>query len=138
MDSRFTTECASHDELLDVVDIDGIEDFEMFLMILFDRPMSVEEVREGEVTGLGVIVHADNGGGIGVVYEFPLDVEDVVYGCAEIVGDLGPFTREGFDCHEVPWIEKMDDTQVTTAMQKALGQVRILNVLGQSGSDDEQ
>lgn len=57
-DTRFTTVVDDTEELLNVVDIDGIGDVETLLMFVFARPIGVEEVwnEDRDETSFEVVV----------------------------------------------------------------------------------
>ena len=129
-DTRFETVFEDTDDLLGGVDIDEIGDVETLLMFLFARPVVVEEVwdDEGVTSSLGVIVQG-NDEAIGSVYAFPLSIIELTRSCAETVDELGPYTRDGVAAEETLDVSAMSDGELITALQQALGKVRIFNML---------
>ena len=117
--------------MLSVVDVDEIGDIETLLMFLFARPVQVGEMYNdgAEATALEVVI-AGNDESIGSACEFPLSVMDLARACAETVEVLGAYTRDGFVLEEAaPDVSSMDETELITALQRALGQVRFFNMM---------
>ena len=129
-DTRFETVFEDTDDLLGGVDVDEIGDVETLLMFLFARPVVVEEVwdDEGVAPSLEVIMQG-NDEAIGSVCAFPLSIIDLTRACAETVDELGPYTRDGVAAEETPDVSAMSDGELITALQQALGKVRVFNVL---------
>ena len=117
--------------MLSVVDVDEVGDIETLLMFLFARPVQVGEMYDdgAEATALEVVI-AGNDESIGSAHEFPLSVMDLARACAETVEVLGAYTRDGFVLEEeAPDVSSMDETELITALQRALGQVRFFNLM---------
>ena len=117
--------------MLSVVDVDEVGDIETLLMFLFARPVQVGEVWDDEAgaTALEVVI-AGNDESIGSTYEFPLSVMDLARACAETVEVLGAYTGDGFALQEAaPDVSSMGETELITALQQALGQVRFFNMM---------
>jgi hypothetical protein len=131
MDSRFTTVADGIDDLLNLVDIDELEDIETLMMLLFDRPVGLDQVWDDEGVSVALDVSVPgNDGSIGSVYEFPFSVMALVRSCADAVADLGPYTNDGAtDSSEAQDVLSMSDAELITALQQALGKVRIFNVM---------
>jgi hypothetical protein len=129
-DTRFETIFADADDLLGGVDLDEIGDVETLLMLLFARPVVLNEVwvDEGVTPSLEFIVQG-NDEAIGSVYAFPLSVIELARSCAETVDELGPHTREGVAAEETLDVSAMSDGELITALQQALGKVRIFSML---------
>lgn len=129
IDTRFETVIEDTDGLLSVVDVDAIGDLETLLMFLFARPVMVTEVwdDEGLTPSLDVILHG-NDEAIGTVYDYPLSILDLARSCAETIVDLGPYTRGG-DAMDAADVSVMNDGDLINALQRALGQVRLSNML---------
>ena len=58
-DRRFVRQCADVQQLLDVLDLDGVEDLEDLLMLLFRRPVDLTYPQDGSPGCIEVIVHGD-------------------------------------------------------------------------------
>ena len=117
--------------MLNVVDVDEVGDIETLLMFLFARPVQVAEVwdDEAEATALEVII-AGNDASIGSAYEFPLSVMELARACAETVEVLGAYTSDGSALEEAPAnVSSMGEAELITALQQALGQVRLFNMM---------
>ena len=129
-DIRFETVFEDIDDLLGGVDVDEIGDVETLLMFLFARPVVVDEVwdDEGVTPSLEVIIQGDDEA-IGSVCAFPLSIIELTRSCAETVDELGPYTRDGVAAKETPDVSAMSDGELITALQQALGKVRLLNML---------
>ena len=129
-DTRFETVFEDTDDLLGGVDVDEIGDVETLLMFLFARPVVVEEVwdDEGVTPSLEVIVQG-NDEAIGSVCAFPLSIIELTRSCSETVDELGPYTRDGVAAEETLDISAMSDGELITALQQALGKVRLFSML---------
>jgi hypothetical protein len=129
-DTRFETVFEDTDDLLGGVDVDEVGDVETLLMFLFARPVMVEEVWDdgGIRPSLEVIIQG-NDEAIGSIYAFPLSIIELTRSCAETVDELGSYTRDGFDAGETPDVSAMSDPELITALQQALGKVRVFNML---------
>lgn len=128
-DTRFETVFEDTDDLLSGVDVDEIGDVETLLMILFARPVEVNEVSyEGGTPSLEAIIHG-NDGAIGSVYAFPLSIIELTRSCAETVDELGPYTPDGVDAEKTLDVPAMSDGELITALQQALGKVRLFSML---------
>lgn len=131
-DSRFTTIFNSADELVGVLDVDELEDIDVLLMVLFARPMVVitepDPLDEEAANSLEIIV-GTTPGSTGALYEFPMNVLELVRSCAESVNELGPYQQDDADAPEPLDISAMNDAELIAALQEALGRVRLLNML---------
>lgn len=129
-DIRFTTEFAGLDDLAVGLDIDGIDDLETLLMILFDRPIGLEHRVEDEVASLEVIVHG-NEFAIGSLLDFPVSVVETARSAASTADELGPYYRGNITGGEPPDVLAMSDDELITGLQQALGKVRLANMLAE-------
>lgn len=130
-DTRFTTVFDDLENMLSVVDVDEVGDIETLLMFLFARPIRVDEVWDdaGAATALEVVVKG-NDESIGSAHEFPLSVMELARSCANTVEELGLYTQDGFALDEgAPDVLAMGDTELITALQHALGKVRLLDMM---------
>lgn len=129
-DTRFETVFEDTDDLLGGVDVDEIGDVETLLMVLFARPVALNEVwdDEGVTPSLEVIIQG-NDEAIGSDRAFPLSVIELTRSCAETVDELGPYTRDGVPAEESLDVSAMSDGDLITALQQALGKVRLFNML---------
>lgn len=129
-DTRFETDFEDTNHLLGLVDLDAVDDIETLLMFLFARPVVVDELLddEGVTPSLEVVIHG-NDEAIGSVYGFPLSIIELTRSCAETVVELGPYTRDGVATDEATDVSSMSDGDLITALQQALGKVRIFNMM---------
>ena len=127
-DARFTTVCDDVEHLLAAVDVDDIGDVETLLMFLFNRPVGVAE-GSSLIDGPETIEFAIDGRDDGVCFglEFPMSVVDLVRSCADDVADLGPYSGDG----DEPDVAGMSEAELLSALQLALGQVRIFNLMNE-------
>lgn len=96
-------------------------------------PMTVAVPTDYEgLNGVEVIVHAD-GAGLGILVEFPTSVLDLVSSCFETIDDLGSYAVDG---PPEPNLSQLSVDELVAALRDALGQVRIFNVLEDSGMTD--
>ena len=130
MDTRFETVFGDTDDLLGGIDVDEIGDVETLLMFLLARPVVVNEVwdDEGLTPSLEVIIKG-NEGAIGYVHAFPLSIMELARSCAETADELGPYARDGAATEVTLDVSAMNDRELITALQQALGKVRLFNVL---------
>lgn len=129
-DTRFTAVVDDTEELLNVVDIDDIGDVETLLMVLFARPVVVEEVwnLDRAETSLEVVIQG-NDEAIGSTFDFPLSVIGLVRSCAHTANDLGPYGVDASQADDASHVAALDDDQLVTALQGALGKVRLFNLM---------
>ncbi|KAA1419191.1 hypothetical protein F0U44_12120 [Nocardioides humilatus] len=129
-DTRFTTVCDDSEQLLAIVDIEGIGDIETLLMFLFGRPIGVAEgwCVEGGPESLEVTIDG-NVEGVCFGIDFPMSLVQLVRSCAEDVSDLGPFRRDDVSGDEETDVASLSDDELITALQQSLGKVRIFNML---------
>ncbi len=127
-DTRFWTVCDELDELIATVDIDGIGDIETLLMVLFHRPVGVDcaWTEEGDVADLEVRI-TGNDQQVLSTQKFPLSMVQLVRSCADTVDALGPYDAD--IPAESPDLVALNDEQLTTAMQRALGEVRLFKLM---------
>lgn len=133
-DSRFWNEVGSTAELLDGIDLDDMGDLETLLMIVLDRPITVREVASeaGAPSALEVIVHGDPYS-TGTVHEFPVSVTELVRAAAETAREMGPYAPDSGEPDSTTLAE-IGDLELTGALQRALGQVRIHNLMYDDGA----
>ena len=130
-DARFTTAFDDLHDLLSLVDVDEVGDIETLLMFLFARPISVEEAwgDDGGATSLDVMVPG-NDESIGSVYDFPMSLMELVRSCAEAAAELGPYAwNDPTPFEETQDVVAMGDAELITALQQALGAVRLFNLM---------
>ena len=129
-DSRFTTVFDDLGQLLAGVDVDDVEDLETLLMALLGRPVSVTEDwdDEGGMPALDVRVL---GGELsaGVLDPFPMSVMELARSSAELALDIGPYAPAGEPPIQGNDVLPLGDDDLIEALQRALGQVRLFNVL---------
>lgn len=127
-DPRFTTDVSDVEALLRIVDIDTLDDVETLLMFLFARPVTVMDTRyvDGDEPVLEVVVRGDDAT-VGFIHEFPLSVIDLVRSCAHVVDDLGPYRAGHPQTEDTPNVLELNDGELITALERALGMVRIFN-----------
>jgi hypothetical protein len=115
--------------LLDGIQLDDVGDLETLLMILLDRPITVREVASeaGAPNALEVIVHGDPYS-TGTVHEFPVSVTDLVRASAETAREMGSNAPDSGE-PESTTLADMDDLELTGALQRALGRVRVYNLM---------
>lgn len=133
-DTRFTTVFDNLDDLLSGVDLDEVGDIETLLMFLFARPVRVDEVRDsdGDTPSVEVIL-SGNAETIGSVFDFPMSVLELVRSSSETVAELGPHTGDGpTQSEEARDVAAMTDSELISALQQALGGVRVFNVMDDS------
>ena len=129
-DNRFTTVAGYPDDLFDALDLDDISDIETFLIILFNRPISVEPLEgvDDDDGSLEVTVWVgDTGFTTGCA--FPMTVVDLTRSCASAIAELGSAGGGGDPVNDQPSVVAMSDTDLNIALQRALGQVRLFNIL---------
>jgi len=127
-DTRFWTMCDELGELITTVDIDGIGDVETLLMFLFQSPVGVDYAwtEDGDFADLEITI-TGNDQQVVSTQKFPMSVVQLVRPCAETVATLGPYDA---DTPAVsPDLLTLNDEQLTTAMQQALGKVRVFKVM---------
>ena len=133
-DTRFTTVFDAADDLLRVVDIDEIGDVETLLMYLFDRPIGINEVWNGETRAASLeVVLPDGAEAIGSVYDFPMSIIELTRACAQMVDDLGPNSRDVLTREKSGDGSALGDAELITALQQALGKVRLFNMTDTDG-----
>lgn len=135
MDARFETHFDDLQDLLTGVDIDELDDLETLLMVLFARPVGVEEVWEDDSasTALEVFI-SGNESAIGTTYAFPMSVVQLVRECAETVHELGPYDGDDLGLAEAaPDVLTMSESALVERLQQSLGQVRLFNMMGGHG-----
>lgn len=126
LDSRFETDAEDVEHLLSLMDIDDLEELETFLMILFARPVTIreEQVEETGAPSVEVVLH-EHGTATGSVFPFPVSVVEIVRGAIENATTMEPYD----DTLPRQDLAAMDHAEFLTALQLALGQVRILDML---------
>ncbi len=128
-DSRFAVCFDDLEGLFKGADVDDVSDLDTLLMLVFARPMRVNETREGGAEAVEVIALSDDEM-IGLICVFPMSVMQLVRNSALMVDELGPYTH-GVDVssrsHED--VMTMDDTALVSALQRALGMVRLSRLL---------
>lgn len=136
MDARFETHFDDLQDLLTGADIDELDDLETLLMVLFARPVGVEEVWEEDdsaSTALEVVISGKESA-IGTTYAFPMSVVQLVRGCAETVHELGPYDGDDLGlAGAAPDVLTMSESALVERLQQSLGQVRLFNMMGDDG-----
>ncbi|RYC05672.1 hypothetical protein [Nocardioides zhouii] len=129
-DPRFTKVCDDLEELLEIVDIDSIEDLDTLVMALLDRPVSVTDGWDDErdVPALDIRVHGSELS-IGVLEPFPMSVLELARSSGELAQDIGPYAPAGEAPIHGNDLLTLRDEELVAALQRALGQVRLLNLL---------
>lgn len=134
MDARFETHFDDLQDLLTAVDIDELDDLETLLMMLFARPVSVEEVWDDSASTALEVVISGNESAMGTTYAFPMSVVQLVRQCAETVHELGPYDGDGLDLAEAaPDVLTITESALVERLQQALGQVRLFNMMQDEG-----
>lgn len=130
LDSRFETAADDAKHLLSAMDIDELDELATFLMVLFMRPVVVEEVRDIEADAPGLeIILGGNEHSVGTTYHFPVSVLELVQGSAETANDLGPYD-DGSEQEEPQDLSALQHGPLIEALQRALGHVRLISMLG--------
>lgn len=134
-DPRFTTVVYDTEELLNVVDIDEIGDVETLLMFLFARPVGVAEVwnPDREENSLDVVIQG-NDEAVGFILDFPLSVVELARACGHAAEGIGPHEVVASHAHNAPQVTALDDDELVTALQSALGKVRLFNMMDDAGT----
>ena len=130
-DTRFWTVCDDLDEFIATVDIDEIGDLETLLMFLLQRPVSVDYAwtENGDVADLEITITA-NDQQVVSSQDFPMSVVQLVRSCAETVATLGPYVPDvAATGDESPDVLSLRDEELTTALQQALGKVRMFKLM---------
>jgi hypothetical protein len=129
-DTRFSTVFDSTADLLSGVDIDDVGDIETLLMFLFARPMGVDEVwdEDGATSSLDVNIQGHDES-FAFSHAFPMSVMELARSCAETVNELGPYTQEQFAQEQSTDVSTMNDDKHISALQEALGKVRLFNMM---------
>ena len=130
-DNRFTMVAGDLDALLGVMELDDVSDVETLLIILFNRPISVEPLDwvDDDDGSLEVTVWAGDTGHL-ASRAFPMTVVDLVRACASVVDELGPADGDGVDPADgQASLLAMGDDDLVVALQRALGNVRLFNLL---------
>ena len=137
-DPRFTTDVEDLDKLLSVVDVDSIDDVETLLMYLLERPLTVRESWDNDdddeqQPAIEVIVD-----GLGCICGFPLNMLELARGCAEVAG-VGHYEGDPPGAVDASDVAVLDDEELIAALQKALGKVRLFNMMvdGEVGETSE-
>lgn len=82
------------------------------------------------------VVHNQIPGGedhLGSVYDVPMGIIELSRACAHMVDDLGPYSRDGFTQEEPADVSAMGDAELITALQQALGEVCLFNMMDADG-----
>ena len=129
-DNRFTKITGHPDDLLDTLDLDDVSDIETLLIILFNRPISVEPLEgvDDDDGSLEVTVWVGDMG-FTAGHAFPMTVVDLTRSCASAIAELGSAGGGGDPVNDHPSLLAMSDTELVTTLQRALGQVRMFNIL---------
>jgi len=113
-DARLTMVAGDLDDPVGAIDLDDVSDIESLLIILFSRPISVEERQ-----------WVDEDGGSREV-----TAVDLVRVCASVVAEFG---SSGGDCVDPSDGQNrtlaMGDSDLLITLQSALGKVRLFNIL---------
>ena len=130
-DNRFTMVAGDLDGLLGVMDLDDVADIETLLIILFNRPISVQPLDwvDDDEGSLEVTVWAGDTGHV-AGRAFPMTGVDLVRACAAVVDELGPVDGDDVDPADgQASLLAMGDDDLVVALQRALGNVRLFNLL---------
>ena len=132
-DNRFTMVAGDLDGLLGVMDLDDVADIETLLIILFNRPISVQPLDwvddDDDEGSLEVTVWAGDTGHV-AGRAFPMTGVDLVRACASVVDELGPVDGDDVDPADgQASLLAMGDDDLVVALQRALGNVRLFNLL---------
>lgn len=129
-DSRFTTVFDDVEELLAGVDLDDIDDLETLVMVLLGRPVVVAESWDDEEGRQALDVRVLGGElTAGVLDPFPLSVMELARSSAELARDIGPYAPDGEPPIQGIDVLLLNDDDLIEALQRALGQVRLFNML---------
>jgi hypothetical protein len=122
-DNRFTMVAGDLDGLLGVMDLDDVADIETLLIILFNRPISVQPLDwvDDDEGSLEVTVWAGDTGHV-AGRAFPMTGVDLVRACASVIDELGPADGQAS-------LLAMGDDDLVVALHRALGNVRLFNLL---------
>ena len=133
-DPRFTTSCATLEDLLDLVQLDTIDELETFLMFLFRRPVRVRylQAAEDDEGALEVIIPGDDCN-IGHKREFPFDLGELVLSAIQDLEDTGPYTSDGEDVSSSRDLASLTEVELEAAMVDAFGETRIFVLLDSTG-----
>jgi hypothetical protein len=136
LDTRFTTVAEDMDELIEALDVDGVADLETLLIVLFGCPISVDETPADDVDDADggdasfEVIMWDDTMGIGTRYSFPMSLVDLALGCASTFSDMRSAEDDDPDeDSDRPDLLVMDEGELITTLQRALGHVRIFNML---------
>lgn len=129
-DSRFTTVARDLDDLLEVVDVDDLSDVETLLVVLFGLPVGLAQIDEPvHNDALRVTVWLEEGVQ-SWTYGFPMTLVDFALACASALAELnhpdGKPSHAGF---ERPDLLALTDGELISTLQRALGEVRLFNIL---------
>ena len=132
-DNRFTMVAGDLDGLLGVMDLDDVADVETLLIILFNRPISVQPLDwvddDDDEGSLEVTVWAGDTGHV-AGRAFPMTGVDLVRACAAVVDELGSVDGDDVDPADgQASLQAMGDDDLVVALQRALGNVRLFNIL---------
>lgn len=126
-DSRFTSVFKDMTDLLNGMDIDDIGDLETLLMFLLARPITVAMYEEEEsVDSIQITVWGDTIG-YGSINEFPTTVVELALDGARLAVDVGPYDCSTSTVQAGSDVLAMTEDELVTALQRALGMVRIFN-----------
>jgi hypothetical protein len=123
-------------QLLDVLDLDGVEDLEDLLMLLFRRPVDLTYPQDGSPGCIEVIVHGDPtrfkaGIPLGTELEFPLTMSELASSALteETAEHIGPWSRGQDPAPGGSQLWAMTPEEQAKALMNALGQLRIMRLL---------
>lgn len=129
-DSRFTTAFDDLEELLAGVDLDDVDDLETLVMALLGRPVVVAEAWDDEKDEQALDVRVLSGElTAGVFDPFPMSVVELARSSAELAREIGPYAPLGEPPIQGNDLLSLKDEELIEALQKALGQVRLFNLL---------
>jgi hypothetical protein len=124
IDPRFSDAYLTVDELLGALDLDEVDDLETLLMMLFDHPVSVVDVEDGEREYLEIwSEHLEQ-----TQVEFPIRLTDLVRWCATLeVRDSSGGARPLGEGR--PVCSTSTDAELTGSLRDVLGKVRLFNLM---------
>jgi hypothetical protein len=130
IDSRFESVGERVEDLLNLMDVDDVGDIETLMMFLFGRPVAVDEAWDdsGAEVGLEFVMRGENGE-LRRICEFPMSALDLAAACGKAAVEIGPDTQHGLDLDDAGSFHELSAPEAITALQRALGNVRLFNMM---------